>query len=200
MMSNKGERTRQHILEQAVDLFNTKGYGGTSFSDIIAQTGVQKGGIYNHFANKTQLELEAFDLAVEKVRQRSRPMLQSQPHTLDRIKAVVTVFETLLYDPVIVGGCPVLNAAIEADGTSPALLARAQAAMDEWRDYIIRCAEKGQARGEIALALAPEALASIILSALEGAIVLHNLYADHRHMAHVATFLYTYLESLRLDP
>lgn len=196
---SKGEETRQHILEEAIDLFNTKGYQATSFSDITARTGVQKGGIYNHFANKEALTLEAFTLATDKVRERSREFLQHQPHTLDRIKAVVTLFGSLLSNPVVAGGCPLLNASVEADDASPVLRNYARAAMDEWRTYIIRSAEKGIARGEIANGIEPDTLATLLLSALEGGIMLSKLYGDHRHIHAVVTYWHTYLESLRQE-
>ena len=59
----KGERTRQEIVRNAAPLFNTKGYEGTSLSDLMAATGLQKGGIYRHFASKEELAAEAFDYA-----------------------------------------------------------------------------------------------------------------------------------------
>ena len=59
----KGERTRLEIVRNAAPLFNTKGYEGTSLSDLMAATGLQKGGIYRHFASKEELAGEAFDYA-----------------------------------------------------------------------------------------------------------------------------------------
>jgi len=36
-------------------------------SDLMRVTGLQKGGIYNHFRSKDELALEAFDFAVNRV-------------------------------------------------------------------------------------------------------------------------------------
>src|SRR6266567_4555201 len=52
------------ILAQAAQLFSRQGYFGSSLSDIMHETGLEKGGIYNHFNSKEQLALEAFDYAV----------------------------------------------------------------------------------------------------------------------------------------
>lgn len=46
---SKGEQTRAMILEQTALLFSRKGYFGSSLSDIMEATGLEKGGIYNHF-------------------------------------------------------------------------------------------------------------------------------------------------------
>lgn len=194
---SKGDTTRQMIIEQALDLFNTQGYQSTSLRDITEATGVQKGGIYNHFASKAQLTQEALELAIERVRQRSRAMLTNQHHTIDRIKGVVAVFASLLNDPVAAGGCPILNTTVEADDTNPALLARARQAMNEMHQYVVRCVEKGQQRGEIVADVDGAHLASVVLSTVEGAIMLSRLYTDHRHLDRAVQFLNTYLESLR---
>jgi TetR/AcrR family transcriptional repressor of nem operon len=195
----KGEETRQKILEEATHLFNTKGYQNTSFRDLTLRTGVQKGGIYNHFANKEQLALESFELAMEKIRERARQILQGQPHTLDRIKGVVKVFQSLIETPVVEGGCPILNASVEADDTDPLLLSRSRAAMDEIREYIIRSVTKGQARSEIQPHVNPQTLATVVLSALEGAIMMSKLYDDLTYMTEVADYMNAYLDSLRME-
>jgi AcrR family transcriptional regulator len=51
----KGEQTRQHIIQQAATLFNQRGFIGSSVSDVMQYTGLQKGGIYRHFQSKEQL-------------------------------------------------------------------------------------------------------------------------------------------------
>src|SRR6266581_5875549 len=118
---SKGEQTKERILERAAQLFNQQGYFGSSLSDIMHETGLEKGGIYNHFASKEQLALEAFDYAVDLVSQRTRLALAGKVNAIDRLLAIITVFQWLLEDPALAGGCPILNTAIEADDAQPAL-------------------------------------------------------------------------------
>src|SRR4030088_3203913 len=61
----KGEQTRREIVQKAAPLFNQKGYEGTSLSDLMKATGLQKGGIYRHFSSKEELATEAFDYTWE---------------------------------------------------------------------------------------------------------------------------------------
>jgi TetR/AcrR family transcriptional repressor of nem operon len=51
----KGQQTRREIVEKAAPLFNKKGFEGTSLSDLMHATGLQKGGIYHHFSSKEEL-------------------------------------------------------------------------------------------------------------------------------------------------
>ena len=45
----------------AAPVFNQRGYVGASMRDLVDVTGLEKGGIYNHFGSKEQLALEAYD-------------------------------------------------------------------------------------------------------------------------------------------
>lgn len=50
-----GQRTRQAILDAALDLFADKGYFGTSLRDVAAAVGVRESALYNYFAGKEAL-------------------------------------------------------------------------------------------------------------------------------------------------
>jgi AcrR family transcriptional regulator len=43
---------RQKILLAAIKLLGTKGYAALSMNDIVAESGISKGGVYWHFKNK----------------------------------------------------------------------------------------------------------------------------------------------------
>lgn len=192
----KGERTRQHILEQAAQVFSLRGFHATSFGDLTAATGLEKGGIYNHFGSKEQLALEVFDYWMELVRQRNREILRDQTNTLDRLRGVVAIFHSLIEKPILDGGCMILNTAVEADDTHPVLREKAQTAMNEWRSYITRTVQKGIERQEIQPDVDGEALATLILSMMEGAIMMSKLYGDSTHSKRAADHLAAYLDTL----
>jgi AcrR family transcriptional regulator len=50
-----GPRTRQAILDAALDLFADKGYFGTSLRDVATAVGVRESALYNYFAGKDAL-------------------------------------------------------------------------------------------------------------------------------------------------
>ena len=52
-----GQRTRQALLDAALDLFADKGYFGTSLRDVAAAVGVRESAIYNYFKGKDALFL-----------------------------------------------------------------------------------------------------------------------------------------------
>ena len=189
-----GEKTREHIIERAAVLFNQHGYSGASMSDIMAATGLQKGGIYRHFGSKEQLALEAFDYAVARMADRFRESLEGREHAVDRLAAVVGVYAELPVNPPVPGGCPVMNTAIDSDSVHPALRERERGAMDGLRGLIRRTTERGNSRGEVRPGVDGDALATLMISTLEGGVMLSMLYGETAHAQSVAAFLRRYLE------
>jgi len=76
-MPTKGERTKAHIVATAAPIFNERGFVGTSLNDILAATGLEKGGIYRHFESKDELAVAAFDYAVKMLQARQRRALEA---------------------------------------------------------------------------------------------------------------------------
>jgi AcrR family transcriptional regulator len=195
MIKTKGEQTKEMILAKAAVVFNQQGYFGASLSDIMAATGLEKGGIYNHFTNKDDLALQAFDYAIEQTEIAFSAALKGHRHAIDRLLAMAHVFEGVPDNKPIPGGCPVLNTAVIADDTHPALLAKAQQTMSRWQEIIERMITLGIERGEIRPEIDPNALAVYYLVMFEGAILLSRLHQDSSYMQKSLAHLTEYFET-----
>jgi AcrR family transcriptional regulator len=195
---SKGEQTKEMILARAAAVFNRQGYFGARLDDIRRATGLEKGGIYNHFASKEDLALQAFDYSVGQVRQRFAEALEGKRHAADRLLAIVGVFHDTIEHPIVPGGCPLLNTAVESDDAHPELRARARATMDDWYGLVQRIAARGVERGELRAATDPDAVATLLIATLEGAIMMSKLYGDGAYIQRAVVYLTTYVErSLR---
>jgi AcrR family transcriptional regulator len=195
----KGERTRQRIVERAAELFNTRGVAGSSMADVSQATGLEKGGIYNHFETKDALALAAFDYAVALVSRRIDEAIAGAATHTGGLRAMIDVYRTLGENRFIPGGCPLMNTAIEADDTNPALRERARKAMDRWRSRIARTVEEAIAAGEMN-PVDPAAVASTMIAQLEGAVMLSMLYRSGAHMRYATDHLAGYLDGLCVQP
>ena len=196
---SKGEQTRERILASSAQLFNRQGYFGASLADIMRETGLEKGGIYNHFSSKEQLALESFDYAYGLIQERVRQALSGKFNAIERLLAIVTVFQGILEDPQVAGGCPILNTAIEADDANEVLRDRARSAMDNWRTTIHRIVNKGIERQQIRPGIDADEVASILIATLEGAIMLSNLYKDPRHIQRAADHIAHYIQTIQFS-
>jgi len=52
---DRGQATRQRLLESATRLFTERGYEATSIEMVLADTGVSRGALYHHFDGKGSL-------------------------------------------------------------------------------------------------------------------------------------------------
>lgn len=195
---SKAERTKAHIIEQAANLFNQKGYAGSSMADIMQATGLKKGGIYNHFGSKDELALAAFDYAASTLGARYIQALQAaaKDGAIAQLHAVLDVFQQNMQDVVIQGGCPLLNTAIESDDSHPALRERTQQAMERWHQSIRLVVRTGIKRGEVPTDLDPNAIATVMIATLEGTLMMTQLYDDPQHLEHGLSHLREYVDSL----
>lgn len=190
----QGEKTRENILHQAAELFNTQGYAGASISDIMKATGLKKGGIYNHFTSKEQLWLESFDYAYRLVETYFNEALKTKKHAIDRLLCVIDCFRDYGTKPVLAGGCPLLNTAIESDDTSAILRERVRQAFNDLGALIRRIVQRGLERNQLHPATNPDQVANVFLSAMEGAVMLTQLYDDPNKMYHTCDHLTHYVQ------
>ena len=190
---SKGEQTKEMILARAATVFNRQGYFGARLDDIRQATGLEKGGIYNHFASKEDLALQAFDYSIGLVRQRFAAALEGKRHAVDRLLAIVDVFHDTIADPLVPGGCPLLNTAVESDDAHPELRARAQTTMDEWHSLVQRIVARGVERGELRADTDPDMVATMLIATLEGAIMMSNLYHSSIYIRRTVAYLTNYI-------
>jgi AcrR family transcriptional regulator len=68
----RGESTRESLVESARQLFGESGFNSTSLDEIVKRAGVTKGALYHHFSDKEEL----FKAVAESVRRETTTKLQ----------------------------------------------------------------------------------------------------------------------------
>ncbi len=195
---SKGARTKEQVVERAAALFNQHGYHGASISDVMQATGLKKGGIYRHFASKEELQLAAFAFATDKMQERFSIALAGKAGARAQIEAIMSVYARIPVDPPVPGGCPILNAAVEADDGDPALKAAAQRVLNGLKRKLRALIEAGQEQGELSDELDPDAFANVFVAQLEGAVMLCKLSGTQAPMRHAAAHLTSWLDGFTL--
>lgn len=188
----KGEQTRQEIIRKAAPIFNRKGYDGASLSDLMRATGLEKGGIYRHFSSKEELAAEAFDYAWAATFDAHVHELGAITNSVDRLRHLLANF--VERRGIVPGGCPLLNTAIDNDDGNSVLRERAREALGGWRNYVVSVVREGIKAGEIRERTDAKKLATLMISALEGAIMVYRLARDEEPLLTVRAHLENYLE------
>jgi AcrR family transcriptional regulator len=170
---NKGEITRQRIIELAAPLFNQRGYAGCSMQDIMEATGLKKGGLYRHFSGKEELAAEAFRYALAQAVKIRTDALDPEQGAVERLREMIAQFAEK--PSPVPGGCPILNTAIDADDGNAVLRELAREGLKEWRARIAQIVREGIARHEIRKEVDSRAVGNTIIAALEGALMISRL-------------------------
>ncbi len=190
----KGELTRQRLVSEAAKLFNQRGYEGSSMLDVMEATGLEKGGIYRHFSSKEELAAEAFDFAWHEASEVRNHDLGEVQNSIEKLKKFLANF--VERRPAVPGGCPLLNTAVEADDGNLVLRKRASKALHGWQSKLSQIVAEGIARGEANPETDPGRVANIIISCLEGALMISRLERKADALRDAQAHLESYLEAV----
>lgn len=171
MALSKAEKTKQFIIEKTAAVFNEKGYAGTSLADLMAVTNLTKGSIYGNFQNKDEVALAAFDFNFGAITNYIRQEMEKRHSIVSKLLVYPDVYRNFLSIHFLKSGCPLLNTAVEADDTHPALREKAVKALLFWRKSIERLVETGIKNNEIKSDANPKLMAVLITAIIEGAVM-----------------------------
>ncbi len=192
------ELTKEKILKKSGLLFNTQGYKATSISHITTATGFTKGAIYKHFKNKGELEKETLFHLSSQLFENLRIRIKEKKTASEKLRTIFHYFESYISNPPLKGGCPLMNAAIEADDGNPVLRKGAVKILNMLRDAIITLLENGIKYKQIKSGIDTEYYATLIIALLEGAIMMSKLRGNDEDIKRVITHLDTQLKEIEL--
>lgn len=183
------EVTREKILRKSGILFNTRGYKATSISDITTATGFTKGAIYRHFESKDHLERESLYYLSSVMFEDLRTRVRKQLTAGDKLRAVFGYFESYVTEPVVKGGCPLLNAAVESDDALPGLKKTAVKILEMLHQSVMTILDNGIRYRQLRPDLDREFFATLVIASLEGAIMMSKLRSNNDDIRKVVRHL-----------
>lgn len=131
----QGLRTR--ILDAAADMFQNRGYNGTSMHDLMDAIGVSGGALHHHFPTKKSLALA---IIADRVAPTVRETWIEPVRTSSSLgRGVASVFAGIISAIEVRGsvlGCPLNNLALELALADPELRDAIQKVFAEWQAVI----------------------------------------------------------------
>jgi TetR/AcrR family transcriptional regulator, transcriptional repressor for nem operon len=195
----KGQITKEHIIRESAGLFNTKGYTGASLSEIIERCGIRKGGIYNHFENKDEIALAAFDYSFSQILSFLSKALENASNSKESLLAICNVYIDVVENDSLEGGCPILNTAIESDDGHPFLKEKAQQAMKTFIEKLTMIIEKGIENKEFREDINTEEASTYIIAVIEGGVMLSKLFDDSKYIRHCSSNIIQFIDHQMLN-
>jgi TetR/AcrR family transcriptional repressor of lmrAB and yxaGH operons len=168
----KASDSKGKTLAAAAKLFRQQGYHGTALQDILAAGGSPRGSLYFHFpGGKEQIGQAALTLAGEAVRQAIAKAAETSDNAETFLVRIVRGMAADLERSDYKEGCPIATSALETAAQSEALGAATRGAFQKWELEIKRGLFRfGMPAGDA------ELVATMVLSQLEGALLLARTY------------------------
>lgn len=190
----KGERTKQMVVEKAAEVFNLKGYQGTSVQDLREVTKLTSGVIYANFEGKQDLALHAFDLNIQKLYSTYQSSILAHDDPRDQLISFVE-HPAKVVSQLFEGGCPILNMSTEADDALPWMKQKVIFAIQKMISLVEKVLHDGIDKG-VFYQVDVKEVSSFIFAAIEGAILLAKAYNQKMKLVLVERQLKKYFESV----
>lgn len=198
-MTPKAQITREKILQAAGDLFYLHGYTATGLDKLITAAGVTKGNFYYHFKSKEELLIAVLDWHKDlSLRELGLDKPQNSGSPLERLLTLVkgmggrAVCKT---GECRVRGCFFGNMALELAIGNEAVRDKIGGIFHEVRQLIEDLLTKAQNAGEIRQSLNCISTAGMIVSLMEGAVLLDKVAQRENEICHALHFIEDYLRT-----
>ena len=196
----KGERTRQTILERAVDIASLEGLEGLTIGRLAEDLGMSKSGLFAHFGSKEELQLATLQAASERyIEEIFRPALKVE-RGYPRLMAICRAWISYLKRGVFQGGCFFAAASFEFDGRPGPVRDAIAKNMNEWVAALEKAVKMAQDEGHIDPNIDPAQLAFELNSLFFGANFSYQLRDDKKALDRALEAIEHRLEALRIKP
>ncbi|WP_410665679.1 TetR/AcrR family transcriptional regulator [Amycolatopsis sp. lyj-84] len=180
--------TRQRMLDSAAELFHQQGYHATGLNQLVAAVGAPKGSLYFHFpGGKEQLAAEAIRQSAERLCDMLRAIVANSPDVITGVENVVEALATSLEESDFQRGCPLATVALDASGDSEAIRQACADGYTSWHTLISEALNTLDADKA-------DHLATVVLAAVEGGLLLAKTLHDTAPLRAIAPHLRTTLE------
>ncbi|MEO8564014.1 MAG: TetR/AcrR family transcriptional regulator [bacterium] len=196
------EATRERLLLAAFEEIHRHGYQAASIDSILATTGLTKGALYHHFADKAALGHAVVDEVVRgfTLRRWTTPVTESTADPVTAIQGALrrVIEESALRPELIELGCPLNNLTQEMSPLDEQFRGRLSATFELWTGEFAAALQRGRTDGTVRRDVDPRAAADFVVAAIEGTFGLAKSAKSLRILRSNLEQLCDYLEGLRV--
>jgi TetR/AcrR family transcriptional repressor of nem operon len=195
-LTRKGAHTRQRIVAAAAGLILTKGVAGTTLDDVRAEAGVSSSQIYHYFADKEALVRAVVDYRAQSVVGDTHEPLLTAVEGIDGLRAWRDTIVSTQEHAGCQGGCPLGSLGSELAELDHVARQDVAAGCVRWETAIRVCLQGMRDRGQLVPAADPGQLATAMLAALQGGLLLAQIERSVRPLATALDVMISITESL----
>lgn len=196
----KGQRTRQSILERAVDLASLEGLEGLTIGRLADELKMSKSGLFAHFGSKEELQIATIDAASQRYISEIFEAAIKEPRGLPRLLAICEAWLSYIRRRVFPGGCFFAAASFEFDSRPGPVHDRIRRLMDDWIGALERAIRMARDEGHLREDVDPSQLAFELNSLFFGANFAYYLRNDEQALEKAQRAVESRLSALRVTP
>jgi len=171
---SNGRASRAAFIDATAVLLRRQGYAATGLSEIVERSGAPRGSVYFHFpGGKEELAVAAMARSGEQLRGAIAALMAGPGGAGEAVGALVEAMAAGLEASAYRDGCPIATVALEMAGGSEPLRETAAGIFAAWLAELEGALCRDGADAESA-----ERRALLVLSALEGALLLSRARRD----------------------
>ena len=174
-VTERGRRARAAIIDAAATLMYQKGVSMTSLDDVLAAAGSGKSQLYHYFDSKADLVVAVIERQLELVLARQPTLTHIE--SWEGIDAWVSEILAAHSAPGGPFACPLGTMAAELKN-DPGFRPLLDDAFRRWEAPLARGLQTIQDRGELVAEADPNRLASTVIAALQGGMLLARVRGD----------------------
>jgi len=199
-LTRKGAHTRQRIVAAAADLIGELGVAGTTLDDIQAEAGVSSSQIYHYFAGKEALVRAVVGYRAQAVVGEVHEPMLAAVEDIEGLRAWRDRIVSIQQDSGGQGGCLLGSLGSELAGLDHVARHNVAAGWHRWEAAIRACLQDMRDGGKLVPAADPGQLATAMLAALQGGLLLAQIERSARPLAAALDAMISLTESFAAPP
>ena len=184
MAARAPAQTENQILDLAEQFIQTRGFNGFSYADIASKLRIRKASIHYYFPSKSDLARAVIERYHEAFMRELGRIEQKTANARERLELYIQLYDDVLREKNRVCLCGMLA----ADFTTlpSAIRARVAAFFEENERWLVGVFSEGRKARALHFQGPPDVAARLLLSALEGAMLVARSYGDPARFETVA--------------
>lgn len=181
---------REQIIEIAASIVHSKGYESTSINDILHAAQIGKGQFYHYFSSKEEMGLAIVDHCFEKWNHRViKNILESEKEPKVKINLMLECAVQLHENNGSKCGCFFGNLVIELSEHNEAFREKLNGVFELWINHLKTILDEIMEHEDLPIKVDSHTLAQVIVSMMEGGILLMKNRQDIQVLVNVANVI-----------
>jgi TetR/AcrR family transcriptional regulator, transcriptional repressor for nem operon len=195
-LTRKGQQTRHRIVAAAAEIILQQGVARTTLDDVRAEAGVSSSQIYHYFADKEALVRAVVDYQAQTVVGDIHEPALAAVEGIDGLRAWRDMIISIQTAADFRGGCPLGSLGSELAELDHAVRLDVAAGFARWEAAISAYLAGMRDRGQLSADADPGELATAVLAALQGGLLMAKVERNVRPLAAALDVMISLIASL----